>query len=376
MKVLRKCLKLIKMLLRKNKMFFLKKILLSFLSIIFFFSCENNNLSNSEYIDPQIIFSSRRWWNYDIFIHDIYGGHSTQITKNKWIDFNPAISSNSKKLLFVSDRDGNREIYSADLEWLDGYTQWRAANLRNITNSQENDWTPVYSPVEDKIAFATYFPQNDNYDIIIMNADGSKKENLTNTSSYEKFPQFSPDGSFIIYQGWQKGKMDIFFTSLLDRNRVNITRNVNHNDIISHGNSFSPDGESIVFTSERDGNRNLYLMNINGDGLIRLTQNQANDYEPIFSPDGKSIVFTSERDGNKEIYLLDLHSKKLKNLSNNSEDDWNPRFYPDNKKIIFQSTRDGNWEIYMMGLNGNNQTNLTNNSSTDYSFIVLPLTNP
>tara|TARA_Y100000996_G_scaffold217419_1_gene170798 strand:+ start:2424 stop:3518 length:1095 start_codon:yes stop_codon:yes gene_type:complete len=364
------------MLLRINKIFFLKKILLFILNITFFISCENNNLSNSEYIDPQIIFSSRRWWNYDIFIHDIYGGHSTQITKNKWIDFNPAISPDSKKLLFVSDRDGNREIYATDLEWLDGYTQWRGNNLRNITNSQESDWTPVYSPVEDRIAFATYFPQNDNYDIFIMNDDGSKKENLTNTSSYEKFPQFSPDGSFIIYQGWQKGKMDIFFISLLDRNNINITRNVNHNDIISHGNSFSPDGESIVFTSERDGNRNLYLMNINGDSLIRLTQNQANDYEPIFSPDGGSIVFTSERDGNKEIYLLDLESKNLKNLSNNTGDDWNPRFYPDNKKIIFQSTRDGNWEIYMMELNGKNQTNLTNNPSTDYSFIVLPLTNP
>ena len=107
------------------------RITLSYIFLIFF-SCDSSSFTQSEYIDPHIIFSSRRWWNYDIFIHDIYGGHSTQLTKNKWIDFNPAISPDLKKLLFVSDRDGNREIYSVELEWTDGYSQWRGNNLHEF----------------------------------------------------------------------------------------------------------------------------------------------------------------------------------------------------------------------------------------------------
>ena len=352
-----------------------KRKLMSLL-LLLLIGCESRMSIQNNYIDPQIIFSSRRWWNYDIYIADIYGGSMTQITKNKWIDFNPSISPDSKKLLFISDRDGNRDIYIADLKWLDGYSQWNANNLKNITNSSQHDWTPVFSPVENKIIFSTYFPENDNYDIFLMNSDGEEKENLTNTTSYEKFPQFSPDGSFIIYQGWQKGNMEIFFLGLLDKNKINISRNATSNDIISHGNSFSPDGQSIVFTSERDGNRNIYLMKINGSDIEQLTSHESNDYEPIFSPDGQSIVFTSERDGNKEIYHIDLNSKNIKNLTNNSGDDWNARFYPDNQKIVFQSTRDGNWEIYVMALNGSNQTNLTNHPSTDYSFVVLPTINP
>ena len=300
----------------------------------------------------------------------------TQVTKNKFIDFNPAISPDAKKLAFVSDRSGNRDIFIADLEWLDGHTQWIAKNLTNITNSSENDWTPAFSPIANQIIFSTYFPENDNYDIFIMNDDGTQKENLTNTTSYEKFPQFSPDGSFIIYQGWQKGKMEIFFTSLLDKNRINLTRNINSNDIISHGNAFSPDGQLIVFTSERDGDRNIYIMQTNGDNQEKITNHNSNDYEPSFSPDGQLIVFTSERDGNKEIYIYDLESKNISNLTKNSSDDWNPRFYYDSSKIIFQSKRDGNWEIYSMNYNGENQRNLTNHSSTDYSFVVLPLINP
>ena len=351
-----------------------RKLILFFLLLIF--GCENDVSIRNEYIDPQIIFSSRRWWNYDIFITDVYAGNMTQLTKNKWIDFNPSISPDAKKLSFVSDRNGNRDIYIVELEWLDGYTQWKGNNLINLTDSKENDWTPVFSPIENKIAFSTYFPENDNYDIFIMNDDGSNKQNLTNTSMYEKFPQFSPDGSYIIYQGWQKGKMEIFFLGLLDKNIINMTRNAKSDDIISHGNAFSPDGQTIVFTSERDGNRNIYKMKINGSDLEQMTISEFDDYEPVFSPDGESIVFTSERDGNKEIYLINLLTKNIKNLSNNTGDDWNPRFYPDNQKIVFQSTRDGNWEIYIMNLNGKNQKNLTNHPSTDYSYIVLPLNNP
>ncbi len=352
-----------------------KKYLFSILCLLML-GCDNSNVSQDKYIDPHIIFSSRRWWNYDIFIHDIYGGHSTQLTKNKWIDFNPSISHDGEKLAFISDRDGNREIYIVSLEWMDGYTQWKGENLTNLTNSVENEWTPVFSPIEDKITYTVYFPENDNYDIFLMNADGNEKENLTNSSGYEKFPQFSPDGSFLIYQGWQKGRMDIFFLGLLDKNKINITRNIKSNDIISHGNSFSPDGQTIVFTSDRDGNRNIYTSKINGSELLQITNHKANDYEPVFSPDGKTIAFTSERDGNKQIYLYSNSSGSIKNISKNQNEDWNPRFYPDNNKIIFQSTRDGNWEIYMMGLNGSNQVNLSNHPSTDYSYIILPLKNP
>ena len=339
--------------------------------------CSKTGVVEDPYIDPHIIFTSRRWWNYDIFITDIYGGHMTHLTKNKWLDFNPAVSPDGSKLAFVSDRDGgNREIYTVDLVWMDGYTQWEGRNLTNITQTVGHDWTPKFSPTNEKILFSTYFPATDNYDVFIMNSDGSGKKNITNSPWYEKYPQFSPDGSFIIYQAWQRGKMEIFFSNILDENNINLTQNTQSHDIMSHGNAISPDGQKIVFTSERDGNRNIYLMNTDGTDQTQLTLHAAHDYEPIFSSDGMTIVFTSERDGNREIYIMNNNGLNLKNLSNNPADDWNPRFYPDNRKIVFQSIRDGNWEIYMMGLDGTGQTNLTNHPRTDYSFVVLPLINP
>ena len=359
----------------------MKKYLLILIGIVLLMipnGCSKTGVVEDPYIDPHIIFTSRRWWNYDIFIADVYGGHMTHLTKNKWLDFNPAISNDGSKLAFVSDRDGNRDIYALDLIWMDGYTQWEGRNLTNITQTAGHDWTPKFSPTNEKIVFTTYFPATDNYDVFIMNADGSDKQNLTNSTYYEKHPQFSPDGSFIIFQAWQKGKMEIFFSNLLDGNIINLTKNTASHDIIPQGNAFSPDEQEIVFTSERDGNRNIYIMNTDGTNQIQLTDHSAADYEPVYSPDGLSIIFTSERDGNKEIYIMNNNGLNLKNLSNNPADDWNPRYYPDNHKIVFQSLRDGpdNWEIYMMNLDGKRQTNLTNHPRTDYSFVILPLKNP
>ena len=359
----------------------MKKYLLILIGVVLLIipnGCSKTGVVEEPYIDPHIIFTSRRWWNYDIFIADVYGGHMTHLTKNKWLDFNPAISNDGSKLAFVSDRDGNREIYALDLIWMDGYTQWEGRNLTNITQTAGHDWTPKFSPTNEKIVFTTYFPATDNYDVFIMNADGSDKQNLTNSTYYEKHPQFSPDGSFIIFQAWQKGKMEIFFSNLLDGNIINLTKNTASHDIIPQGNAFSPDEQEIVFTSERDGNRNIYIMNTDGTNQIQLTDHSAADYEPVYSPDGLSIIFTSERDGNKEIYIMNNNGLNLKNLSNNPADDWNPRYYPDNHKIVFQSLRDGpdNWEIYMMNLDGKRQTNLTNHPRTDYSFVILPLKNP
>ena len=92
-----------------------KKLNISFFLLFVFFGCENGTSFKKEYIDPHIIFSSRRWWNYDIFLSNIYDNQTTQLTKNRWIDFNPSVSHDSKKLAFISDRDGNREIYVFDL---------------------------------------------------------------------------------------------------------------------------------------------------------------------------------------------------------------------------------------------------------------------
>ena len=114
--------------------------------------------------------------------------------------------------------------------------------------------------------FAMYSTEQGKFDYytkseLVVLDPSTGKMNVIGKPAHYASAQFSPDGSFVIYQAWRKGKMEILFSNLLDQNNINLTRNSKSHDIISHGNAFSPDGLSIVFTSERDGNKNIYLMN-------------------------------------------------------------------------------------------------------------------
>ena len=61
----------------------------------------------------------------------------------------------------------------------------------------------------------------------------------------------------------------------------------------------------IAFASERDGNREIYVMNPDGSGLTRLTNNRPSARrEPAWSPHGNKIAFSSARDGGREIYVM------------------------------------------------------------------------
>ena len=73
--------------------------------------------------------------------------------------------------------------------------------------------------------------------------------------------------------------------------------------------SWSPDGRYIAFESERDGNWEIYVMDSDGSNPRRLTDHPAEDKYPSWSPDGRHIAFQSSRDhGNYEIYVMDIAS--------------------------------------------------------------------
>lgn len=60
----------------------------------------------------------------------------------------------------------------------------------------------------------------------------------------------------------------------------------------------------IAFMSHRDGDWEVYMVNADGSGLKRLTNNPANDGLPTWSPDGRLIAFISDRDGAWGVWVM------------------------------------------------------------------------
>jgi len=118
---------------------------------------------------------------------------------------------------------------------------------------------------------------------------------------------------------------------------------------------WSPDGSKIAWW--RDGQ--IWVMNADGSAQTNLTN--SGGVRPSWSPDGAKIVFESD----SEIYVMNADGSAQTRLTNNSAYDGRPSWSPDGAKITFESHRDGNEEIYVMNADGSAQTRLTNNSSND-----------
>jgi TolB protein len=147
--------------------------------------------------------------------------------------------------------------------------------------------------------------------------------------------------------------------------------------------SWSPDGSQIVFYSNRlAGRLNIFRINADGSGMVPLTDStlQVHSLSPCWSPDGSRIAFVSDRDGPRksEIWVMNADGSNLQRLTTNIQLgsdlngpyyslDQNPAWAPDGTKIAFWSNRDdiANPEIYSIAVNGTNLTRLTNNSAED-----------
>jgi len=102
-------------------------------------------------------------------------------------------------------------------------------------------------------------------------------------------------------------------------------RQVTNLDFMGGRSSFSPDGTHIAFYRGPAGDRDIYVINIDGTGLVQLTDGGDN-LGPSWSPDGNWIAFTSFRDGNNEIYIIHPDGTGLTRLTNRPISDWQPRW--------------------------------------------------
>jgi len=220
------------------------------------------------------------------------------------------------------------------------------------------DWTT-------RIAFTSR--RDDDYEIYVMNPDGSDQVNLTNLHpAGNLYPTWSPDGTRIAFQSHRDDDAAIYVMNADGSNQVNLT---NH-PVADQYPAWSPDGTRIAFQSHRDDDAAIYVMNADGSDQVNLTNHPVADQQPAWSPDGTRIAFTSYRDNDwGDIYVMNADGSNQVNLTNHpglpgSYDE--PAWSPDGTQIAFSyGDRSGNQEIYAMNADGSNQVRLTNELATD-----------
>ncbi|MBN18648.1 MAG: hypothetical protein CL758_04115 [Chloroflexi bacterium] len=267
-------------------------------------------------------------------------------------------SDASNKIYFNSDRDGNFNIYSIDPT---------GENETKLTQSQEDDVSPIISPQRDKIAFVSGSGKEKS--IHVMKNDGTVRSVISNATTgfttSTSSPLWAPDGKNIAYLSKQPDRHQINIVQIDGGGSIRLTT-LNGREI----GDWSRQNNTILFSVDEKTSMGIYTRNPDGVNQFRLTE--TSDYNAKWAPGVDSIIFLSDRDGNSEIYSMTSNGKNQRNLSNSEFDEYSISWSPDGNKIMFVSDRDGNPEIYTMDSNGGNIVRLTNNDVRDDQPVWSP----
>ena len=162
-------------------------------------------------------------------------------------------------IVFESDRDENREIYTMAPD---------GSNVQNLTNDPADDFNPAWSPDGSQIAFVSNRAgegEEGGQFIFIMNADGSDVHKLTPQNGSD-YPVWSPSGEYVAY----------------------------------------------------DNNENIYMIKADGsEDAIQITDSSEKKIKPDFSPDGDKLAYLSGSDFNWNITVINLETKQTQQLIDN-----------------------------------------------------------
>ncbi len=221
-----------------------------------------------------------------IYVMNADGSNPTRITNNSASDSQPSWSPDGTKIAFVSDRDGNSEIYVMNAD---------GSNQTRLTNDAGFDLDPAWSPDGTKIAFTSSrdFPPVGNiangFEVYVMNANGSNPVRLTNNSTLDAGPSWSPDGTKIAFNTQRDGLPLIYVMNSNGSSQVNITQSTT---LDSADPEWSPDGTTIAFTSyNRVGQTNadeIFLMNADGSNIRRITTSSFDEHDLAWQPLGSA----------------------------------------------------------------------------------------
>jgi Tol biopolymer transport system component len=214
--------------------------------------------------------------------------------------------------------------------------------------------------------------ESNDWQIYVMNADGSglRKVTIGVRGGYE--PNWSLDGTKIIFQYGGLWIADIA-SGEISQIPLSVKGNNLPNEYLVKP-AWSPNGEWIAFLNESGTRGDIYLIRPDGTDLRRLTDSNdiSRDGNLVWSPDGKQLAYSAYSDGNIEIYIMDVESAlqgatASRQLTDSPTRTWNlvTSWSSDGSRLAFSSDRDGNTEIYLMNLDGSNVVRLTNNPASD-----------
>ena len=226
----------------------------------------------------------------DLLIHRISSGADRVLISNGGVNVNlPGSAWNrvTDYITFSSDVDQHDEVYTI-------YAEGQPNDAWQVTDRPDRmAYEATYNRAGDRVVFESH-PLDVETDGVITTykTDGSEPyAALTAAGEDCRQPNWSPTGELILYQKFANGQWDIWVMNQDGSGKRQVTTGAGDKTDAS----FSPDGQWIVYSSDQGGldNANLFIIPVAGGAATRLTFADGYDGAPSWSPDGRWIAFES-----------------------------------------------------------------------------------
>jgi TolB protein len=239
-----------------------------------------------------------------------------------------------------------------------------------------------------------------NKEVNVMEANGANPRPVTDNSSINLFPSWSPDGDSLLYTSYRTGQPEVWRISRGARSNGQVRRDgvpklrgvwgppdagillviagssgtdlfrvrengsrpqrLTRGRALNTSPTWSPDGSRVAFVSDRAGSPQIYVLDLRTREVRRLTFRGSYNASPAWSPTDDRIVFQSQTNSGFDLYLIDPESGDTAPLVIHGRSDEDPAWSPDGRKIVFASSRRGSFQLYSIDLDGQNLRQLTN----------------
>jgi TolB protein len=246
----------------------------------------------------------------------------------------------------------------------------KTGGVTQLTSDPWDDSDPVWSPSDDRVAYATRSPDSSTTLIKIMSASGDSLMTIGQPGTHAGYPAWAPNDDRIAFVWNVTGNSELYTINADGSNLRRLTNTPADEELRP---AWSPHGDKIIFDrgDEQDLNgRRLWTIAPNGTGEREIETGGAYEFHAAYSPDGKRIAFSSRRTGNTEVFVSDSSGANAERLTVIGAEDGDPWWTADGLALIFSSTRGGLRHLYKMQPNGSGTTQLTSTTAQEYDPAV------